>query len=254
MASIFASMQKLGAKPVADLDLALCAYQCARMLKYAFHGGGEKLGLSMDMVSEKAKVCLQTIKQCCMGPAAGAIKSDLERLISQGLGSEVSSPRDTAAEIRASNTETDAPSRHPVLRNIEVTEEPSVISTNQPAASRTSSHPPETFMATPVTAAAMQTSLSAHELGAPNHWGAGTTFPDMTAAVQAHAGPEPMDLANTSNKSDLGTGELNSAYEGALENFEQDNGLAHAMGVELTPWNWSGDLQWPDFLNTSVGV
>ncbi|OAA41673.1 Transcription factor [Metarhizium rileyi] len=256
MASIFASMQKLGAKPVADLDLALCAYQCARMMKYALHGSGENLGLTVDVVTEKAKVCLQTIKQCCMGPAAGAIRSDLERLISQGLGSEVSSPQDTTVDSsRTNNVGSDVPSRHPVLRNIEVTEEPSVISTTQTAASRTGSHPPESFIATtPVTAATMQTSLSAQELTTPNTWTAGPTFPSLAAAMQAHGQPEPMDLANASNKSETGAGELNSAYEGALDMFDQDNGLAHAMGVEPNPWNWGGDLQWPDFLSSGVGV
>ncbi|KHN95646.1 uncharacterized protein MAM_06487 [Metarhizium album ARSEF 1941] len=253
MASIFSSMQKLGAEPVADLDLALCAYQCARMLKYALHGGAEKLGLTVELVTEKAKVCLQTIKHCCMGPAAGAIRCDLERLISQGLGSEVSSPHDTAVDSnRANKAGTDAPSRHPVLRNIEVTEEPGVISTTQTVASRTNPHPPDSFIDTPVTSAAMQTSLSAQEMATPSTWTAGPTFDSMAGATQAHAQPEPMDLANPSNKSDVGAGELNSAYEGALEVFDQDNGLAHAMGVELTPWNWSVDLQWPDFLSTGV--
>ncbi|KFG79918.1 hypothetical protein MANI_009165 [Metarhizium anisopliae] len=258
MASIFSSMHKLGARPVADLDLALCAYQCARMLKYAFHGGAHKLGLTVEVVTEKAKVCLHTIKQCCMGPAAGAIRSDLERLISQGLGSEVSSPQDTMVDSNRTNSAgTDAPSRHPVLRNIEVTEEPSVISTTQTVACRTNSHPPEPFITTPVTAATampMQTSLSAQELATPNAWTTAPSFPSMVAAVQAHTEPEPMDLTNASNKSDIGAGELNSAYEGALELFDQDNGLAHAMGVELSPWNWSSDLQWPDFLSSGVGV
>jgi hypothetical protein len=229
------------------------------MLKYAFHGSGEKLGLTVEVVTEKAKVCLQAIKQCCMGPAAGAIRSDLERLISQGLGSEVSSPQDavTGASRTTNHAATDAPSRHPVLCNIEVTEEPGVISTTQTTTSRTNSHPPEAFITTPVTAAAMQTSLSAQELATPNPWGGpGTTFPSMAAATVMASHPQPvaMDLTNPSNKSEVGSGELNSAYEGALENFDQDNGLAHAMGVELTPWNWSGDLQWPDFLNSGVGA
>ncbi|KAG8422711.1 hypothetical protein J3459_010097 [Metarhizium acridum] len=112
-------------------------------------------------------------------------------------------------------------------------------------------------MATPVTAATampMQTSLSVQELATPNAWTTGPAFPNMAATVQAHAEPEPMDLTNASNKSDIGAGELNSAYEGALEIFDQDNGLAHAMGVELNPWSWSSDLQWPDFLSSGVGV
>ncbi|KAK2608707.1 hypothetical protein QQS21_002696 [Conoideocrella luteorostrata] len=262
MASIFASMQKLGAKPVADLDLALCAYQCARMLKYALQGGGDKFGLSVEAVTEKAKVCLQAIKQCCMGPAAGAIRSDLERLISQGLGSEVSSPRDSSAlDANKSShaNETDAPTRHPVLRNIELTEEPEVISTTKTLTNHTNSPSVEPFINTPVTAAPIQTPLSTHILDPSNPWSAVPQFSPMATALPIghteHPGAaEPMELAAESNKPETSSNEINSAYEGALEGFDQDNGLAHAMGVELTPWNWSSDLQWPDFLSNSVGV
>ncbi|KAG6006048.1 hypothetical protein E4U21_007408 [Claviceps maximensis] len=238
MANIFASMQKLGAKPVADLDLALCAYQCARMLKYALHGGGEKFGLTLDSVTEKAKVCLQAIKQCCMGPAAGAIRSDLERLISQGLGSDVSSssPHETSLDANRSNhaAEPDMPSRHPVLGNIEVTEDPTVISTLSSSTPRTepSMNPRKSLLGpSPITSNGMQTSLS-------------------VAQTTQLATPTPGIWSTNTSPSH----ELNSAYEGALDGFDQDNGLAHAMGVELTPWNWSSDLQWPDFLNNSIGV
>lgn len=264
MAGLFAAMQKLGAKPVADLDLALCAYQCARMLKYALHGGGEKFGLTADSVAEKAKVCLQAIKQCCMGPAAGAIRSDLERLISQGLGSEVSSPQDSNMDGSRLHDahDSDGPPRHPILRNIEVTEEPTVISTTSTTNNRTNSHPPETYMSTtPVTASTTQGSLPAQLMastGNNNAWATGNQFSGMSPPVQ-HAPqsgnmPEAMDVSAATGRSEFGHGELNSAYEGALDNLGQDNGLAHAMGVELTPWNWSGDLAWPDFLSSGVGV
>ncbi|GAB0138739.1 hypothetical protein EsDP_00006964 [Epichloe bromicola] len=261
MASIFASMQKLGAKPVADLDLALCAYQCARMLKYALHGSGEKFGLTVEAVTDKAKVCLQAIKQCCMGPAAGAIRSDLERLISQGLGSGVCSPQDPCLDTDRSNhsTETAVPSRHPVLRNIELTEDPSVISTTKSPTMRTASNPPEPFMTAPDTVPATQASLSAQTLPTSRPWSAAPQLSTLTSTmpiVNADKSniSEQMDLTGASNKPDAAASEMNSAYEGALDGFDQDNGLAHAMGVELTPWNWSSDLQWPDFLNNSVGV
>ncbi|KAG5970487.1 hypothetical protein E4U55_001652 [Claviceps digitariae] len=284
MANIFASMQKLGAKPVADLDLALCAYQCARMLKYALHGGGEKFGLTLESVTEKAKVCLQAIKQCCMGPAAGAIRCDLERLISQGLGTDVSSlsPRDdTRLDANKSNqaAEADVSSRHhPVLGNIELTEDPAVISTlpSPTLHTETNVNAREPFLGPPITASGMQTSpLSASQTthpATPGLWStaaaaaATTTTPSPLSTLtptlamasmesQTRQNPaEQLDTTNTPhNKADAVSHELNSAYEGALDGFDHDNGLAHAMGVELTPWNWSSDLQWPDFLNNSVG-
>ncbi|KAF4120712.1 Fungal trans [Geosmithia morbida] len=89
MASIFSSMQKLNARPVADLDLAICAYQCARMLKYAYHANSGRLNLPPEVIIEQFKVCLQTIKDCCTGTAAAGIRTDLERLISDGLGPRV---------------------------------------------------------------------------------------------------------------------------------------------------------------------
>ncbi|KAG6001671.1 hypothetical protein E4U43_001261 [Claviceps pusilla] len=280
MANIFAAMQKLGAKPVADLDLALCAYQCARMLKYALQGGGGKFGLTLESVTEKAKVCLQAIKECCMGPAAGAIRSDLERLISQGLGSGLSSSSsphdDTSLDVNRSNhaADADVPSKHPVLGSIELTEDAAVISTLPSSTVRTATvtntHPSEpSFLGPPITTHGMQTSLSApqttHAGETPGLWSTtgsqlSTLAPTLSLTdVESQAQQNPagqVDMTNPShNKPDMTTShELNSAYEGALDGFDQDNGLAHAMGVELTPWNWSSDLQWPDFLNNSVGV
>ncbi|GAO16949.1 hypothetical protein UVI_02054820 [Ustilaginoidea virens] len=261
MASIFESMQKLGAKPVADLDLALCAYQCARMLKYALHGGGEGLGLTTEAVTDKARVCLQSIKQCCMGPAAGAIRSDLERLISQGLGSEVSSPRDVAAALartRAATTDNDESPRHPTLRNVEATGDPDVLSTTSIAPDPASSDPPGSFVAAPVAASASQASFPVQAFTATAPWSSASNLPPVAEAIPAApvAPPdvEPTDLAASSNKPESASGELNSAYEGALGGFDHDRGLARAMGIELSPWNWSGDLQWPDFLRDGVGV
>ncbi|KAG5918543.1 hypothetical protein E4U42_006812 [Claviceps africana] len=263
MADIFASMQKLGAKPVADLDLALCAYQCARMLKYALHGGGEKLGLTMESVTEKANVCLEAIKQCCMGPAAGAIRCDLERLISQGLGADVrpsSSPPRDASTVDAASRAADRPNRaagdgdvvaarHPVLGTLEeLTQEAAVISTATSVAPTLRAEPNmsrrEALLGPPVQAA-----LSAQQRShpaAPGPW-------DTAAASQSSSActlPATLPMASVEGQAQ----ELNSAYEGALDGFDHDNGLAHAMGVELTPWNWSSDLQWPDFLNNSIGV
>lgn len=86
MASIFSSMQKLKAKPVADLDLGICAYQCARMLRYAYHANSGNLNIGQDTVMEQFKICLQAVKECCTGIAAAGIKSDIEKIISSGLG------------------------------------------------------------------------------------------------------------------------------------------------------------------------
>ena len=245
MASIFASMQKLGAKPVADLDLALCAYQCARMLKYALHGGGEKFGLTSDAVAEKAKVCLQAIKQCCMGPAAAAIRSDLERLINQGLGSDVSSPKGSGGDQDALGAGDS--SDHPVLRDIELTEEPTAISTTSTAVHRTNSLPSEPFVSTPVSMPVASNQVTAQPVtGSP--WPI-TQFSNMSSTIQSEVHPgSSSENADGMSRPDFGAAELNSAYEGALEDMPNGDTMANGFGNEILAWNWSGDLSWPEFI------
>ncbi|EQK97704.1 Fungal transcriptional regulatory protein [Ophiocordyceps sinensis CO18] len=77
MATIFSAMQRLDVKPIADLDLALCAYQCARMLKHLFLVDAYALGLDADAINDQASVCLRAIEQCCRGPAAAAMALEL---------------------------------------------------------------------------------------------------------------------------------------------------------------------------------
>lgn len=240
MASIFSAMQKLNARPVADLDLAICAYQCARMLTYAYHTNSEKFNLSIESAREQANVCLQAIKQCCVGPAATGIRSDLEKLIAQGLGTR-SAATSRGGHSSKSNGTINHGRRNSVLRSLNVGD---VEAPNHPAS----------FASAPSSAASMT-----HHAFPPSiiadPWTESQLTPDMDQALPAvqvtrgkaivPAIPPRPDFAPT---------ELNNAYEGALEGLGLDNGLDYAMGLDLNMWLPSGDWIGPEFMNSGVGV
>ncbi|KND93739.1 putative transcriptional regulatory protein PB1A11.04c [Tolypocladium ophioglossoides CBS 100239] len=239
MVSIFSAMQKLGAKPVADLDLALCAYQCARMLKYAYHVNGDKFGLTAEGVTEKGKVCLRTIQQCCMGSAAAAIVSELERLISRGFGAPSSPSQIASPDTFRLNGQVS--SRHPVLRSIEVSDDPDVVSATN-----------STFTSAP-SVKMNRISLPSAMMTEP--WPSENNFADVAQAMPDVPEPRSKSTAlEVSARAEFAPSELNNAYEGALDGLGLDNGLDHAMGMDLAPWPPSGEWVWPEFLNGGVGV
>ena len=249
MVSIFSTMQKLGAKPVADLDLALCAYQCARMLKYAFHVNGDKFGLTADGVTEQAKVCLRTIKQCCKGPAAAAIVAELESLIARGLGAPASPANISSPDTFRINGMPNGQSsgRNAVLRSIEVTDDPDVVSHTNGNFTSSSSNNNNKMTRLSLPAAMIGDPWAAESTGNSNNNNGSNNF--------ASVAPPISDVAARS-ADDYTTSELNNAYEGALDGLGLDNGLDHAMGIDLSPWppTTSGEFVWPEFLNGGVGV
>ncbi|PNY19707.1 transcriptional regulatory protein [Tolypocladium capitatum] len=245
MVSIFSAMQRLGAKPVADLDLALCAYQCARMLKYAYHVNGHKFGLTAEGVTEQGKVCLRTIEQCCVGPSAAVIVSELEALISRGFGappspSQIASP----ATLRLNGTfNGHVSSRHPVLRSIEVSDDPAVVSASN-----------ITF--TPAPCAKMNR-ISLPPAAVTEPWPTGDSLTGLAQAMPDVPEPRSKSAALEASPRVAGfapSSELNNAYEGALDGLGLDNGLDHAMGMDLAPWPPSGEWVWPEILNGGAGV
>ncbi|CAJ2507126.1 Uu.00g083120.m01.CDS01 [Anthostomella pinea] len=74
-----------GGLPVTDLDLPVCAYQCARMLYFAYQMNNGEIHLTAGQVLEHANRCLQIAKSMNHLPAGAAIVADLEKLISRGL-------------------------------------------------------------------------------------------------------------------------------------------------------------------------
>jgi hypothetical protein len=77
MADMFAQILTMGNDiPVSDLDLPVCAYQCARMLFHGFRTSVGELRMTAESVQELAAVCLRVAKQSTAGPAAESIVSD----------------------------------------------------------------------------------------------------------------------------------------------------------------------------------
>ncbi|KAJ2904298.1 hypothetical protein MKZ38_008357 [Zalerion maritima] len=101
MSNIFSDMLSLDTGiPVTDIDFPVCAYQCARLLHYAFATAANELSMSADDISERAERCLRAVKASCNEtPAVVSIQGDLERLIRDGL----------SAATTPSNCETPGP-------------------------------------------------------------------------------------------------------------------------------------------------
>ncbi|KAI8622877.1 hypothetical protein F5Y19DRAFT_43772 [Xylariaceae sp. FL1651] len=93
-----------GGLPVTDLDLPVCAYQCARMLYFAFQTKNSELRLTADQVIEHGNRCLLIAKSMSHVPAGAAIVADLEKLISRGLTSSASPSRPESPEVMGSGT------------------------------------------------------------------------------------------------------------------------------------------------------
>ncbi|ATY61722.1 Fungal transcriptional regulatory [Cordyceps militaris] len=224
MTDIFQCMEKLHARPIADLDLAICAFQCARTLHYAYRLDAVKFGLAAESVLEQSKACLKVIQQCCRGPAAAGVQADLERLINGGLGAaDSSSP---VLEAQNSTRGRTAFPQHPVLRNIRVGDEPSVIHTparlSNGSGARPDVYSPNMAMLSP------------------------TMLPDAWKPFESSMGANDEEDATG-----LTSTELNNAYEGALEGLGLANGLDHAMGVMDLSTMWAPNSEWmaPEFAN-----
>ncbi|KAH6611510.1 fungal transcriptional regulatory [Trichoderma cornu-damae] len=223
---IFSLMQRLGAKPVADIDLAMCAYECARMLMHLFHFGFfSRFGVAADTVMEQARLCLQTIKDCCVGPAVDCIVADLERLLGQDA---------TAAAGRGIIPSGNA------SRNLQIADAPDVLGASAAAAAAQPFSPPSS-------AAAANDAVSPFThpvMTAP--WMSETGFASgmdqqPTLPPEVRAGPgkgETPDLS--APRSEYSQSDLNNAYEGALAGLGLDDGFDYAMGVDMNMWATNG--------------
>lgn len=78
MADMFAEVLALGNDiPVFDLDLAVCAYQCAKLLYHGFKNSAAELVMTAESVRELSGLCLRIVKASTAGPAAAGIVSTI---------------------------------------------------------------------------------------------------------------------------------------------------------------------------------
>lgn len=263
MASIFSSMQKLKAKPVADLDLAICAYQCARMLRYAYHANSGNLNISQETIMDQFKICLQAVKECCTGVAASGIKADIEKIISYGLGPRIlpiqpapapdlNKPKDTGMNVihssggrpvRGNNPRSSNTQRNTIMSDADVSDGSFLTSPPTSATALPSHSPNNTFTsAAPTAHMAPVTGLAA----APRIPQAMMTD-SWTPAAGSGGGDSDMALDDFGRQGGPSvTSELNNAFEGAADEIGLDSGLDYSMGIDVSTWgpeteNWPGD-------------
>ncbi|KAL7823686.1 fungal-specific transcription factor domain-containing protein [Trichoderma gracile] len=215
---IFSLIQKLGAKPVADIDLAMCAYQCARMLMYLFQFGiFDRFGVTAETVMEQAQLCLQTIKDCCVGPAVDCIVADLERLINQ-------EPKAATREGLSAGPP-----------NLQMTDGPDVLSA--PAA--TGLQP----FSSPSGAVNNTVSPFTHPvMTAPwmSETGFGSGLDQQSLPPEVHANPSKGGTPSLSApRSDFGQSDLN-AYDSTFAGLGLDDGFDYAMGLDMNMWATNG--------------
>ncbi|KPM38821.1 hypothetical protein AK830_g7756 [Neonectria ditissima] len=239
MAHIFASMQKLNAKPVADLDLAVCAYQCARVLTYAYHTNGPKYDLTAEAVIERAKVCLYTIRECCVGKTADGIKKDLEKLIAHGINTRTTSSTPDG-QIRIDN----GFSRHPLHKNLTMS---NIHDMHDSSQFGSLSH----MSLGPMTDSTFPPSLVADPWAPESQ-----VSPDLvqpTSDVQV-TGKAPTTMPEIDPRPEFGVSELNNAYEGGLEGLGLDSSVDYGIGLDQNLWIPSNDWLGVEALNGGVGA
>ncbi|KAL7791449.1 fungal-specific transcription factor domain-containing protein [Trichoderma ceciliae] len=228
---IFSLIQKLDAKPVADIDLAMCAYQCARMLMHLFQFGFfNRFGITADTVMEQARLCLQTIKDCCVGPAVDCIVDDLERLIGQ----------DTRAVAREGISRNRS-------QNLQTTDESVMLNASTSTGIQPFSRPSSAVNNTisPFTHPVMTAPWMSEA-------GFSTGIDQQTLPPEIHANPSKGGTPDLSApRSEYAQSDLNNAYEGTLEGLGLDDGFDYAMGVDMNMWATNGG-SWiaPGFGNT----
>lgn len=248
MANIFALMQKLNARPVTDLDLAVCAYQCARMLTYAFHNYPEKFDMTLETVINRATVCLQTIKDCCVGVTANGIRGDLEKLINHGISNRMSM---SSLEANKENriTMDHGFTRQALMKNIANSDDNEMNDASQYVA---------TMPLAPTPLIAMSDSTFPPSLAA-DPWAPETQIaPDLTHAIPDinATGAEKMDQSMTDmvSRPEYSTSEINNAYDGGLDGLGLDNGMDYGISMEPNLWIPNHDWLGVEALNGGVGA
>ncbi|UKZ46053.1 hypothetical protein TrVGV298_000250 [Trichoderma virens] len=237
---IFSLIQKLDAKPVADIDLAMCAYQCARMLMHLFQFGiFSRFGVAADTVMEQAQLCLQTIKDCCVGPAVDCIVADLERLVN----------RDARAVTGEGIVSADL-SQQTMPQNIQITDASDVLGAPTTTGLQPF-NPPSNAVNNTVS------SFTHPVMTAP--WMSETAFApgldQQTLPPEVHANPSKSGTPNLSApRSEYGQSDLNNEYDGTFAGLGLDDGFDYNMGMDMNMWATNGG-SWtaPGFGSTWMG-
>lgn len=228
MVDIFRLVLSLdGGLPVTDLDLSVCAYQCARMLYFAYQTNKSELRLTADQVVEHGNRCLQVARAMSHVPAGAAIVSDLEKLMSRGLTSSPSSSRPDTPEIGGAGTVSQPPLSRQVLghsHHIQLLDEAEVPMVAVPSPS---AHTPASSMNT--NNGVIQTPVPNITPGMSQHRRE-PSFSDLAVSDPAMVRPNLPPVVPPDGLDN------NNAFEGAMDGFDFALESYGNTGVDSAPW------------------
>ncbi|KAH9996642.1 hypothetical protein F4779DRAFT_631561 [Xylariaceae sp. FL0662B] len=236
MANIFRLVLALdGGLPVTDLDLTVCAYQCARILFFTYRNYQSELGISSDEVLENATRCLEVARSMSHIPAGAAIVADLERLMARGLSSNKSPSPDSLNQNGPSIVSQNILLRHHPIQQMQIVDEGELAAISIPSpSSRVPSH--GTSMPTPMpcsTPRPVQQHAHGSSLSSLPVSEANMPKPNLPPVVP----PDGIDN--------------NNAFEGAMDGFDFNLESFGSTGLESVSW-FSNDWLNNEFSQTTV--
>ncbi|KAI1335286.1 hypothetical protein F5Y15DRAFT_255905 [Xylariaceae sp. FL0016] len=235
MAEIFRLVLSLdGGLPVTDLDLPVCAYQCARMLYFAYQMNNGEVQLTADQVLEHANRCLQIAKSMSHLPAGAAIVADLEKLICRGLSTSTSPSRPASPEPHAVVSQ-QVLSRHNV-QQMRLMDE-SDLGTMQ-------THSPSTHVPSPQGNGSIPTPMSHSTPGPPQTRSREVTYGEVPLNDPNMAKPNLPPVVPPDGLDN------NNAFEGAMDGFDFNFELGNT-GLESVSW-FSNEWLNNEFPQTAV--
>ncbi|KAI0883140.1 uncharacterized protein GGS22DRAFT_180732 [Annulohypoxylon maeteangense] len=238
MADIFKLILSLdGGLPVTDLDLPTCAYQCARIIYFAFQNSQAEVGLTSNQVHEIGTRCLTIAKSMDHVPAGTAIVADLEKLIARGLSTESSHNHAPSPNANASNLIPQAAiSRRNQIQQMPVMDESGFANIPIISSSTHISSPQGSSMSTPIPHSTHQPPAPQHNRGSLP----GTPISDFTMGKPNLAPVMPPDGIDNNN-----------AFEGAMDGFDFNLESFGSTGLESTSW-LSNDWLSNEYSQTTV--
>ncbi|KAI0471560.1 hypothetical protein GGR56DRAFT_77540 [Xylariaceae sp. FL0804] len=236
MADIFEHVLSLdGGLPVTDLDLPVCAYQCARMLYFAYQTNSGDVQLTADEVHKHANRCLQIAKSMGHLPAGAAIVADLEKLISRGLSTSSSSSRPSSPDASQIPSQ-QVLARHNIVNQMHLMDE------NEIATMPVSS--PSAHVPSPHGNASISTPISHPTPGPTPHRSRDLSYSEL--AIGDPNVPKP-NLPPVIPPDGL---DNNNAFEGAMDGFDFNFELGNT-GLESVSW-FSNEWLNNEFPQTAV--
>ncbi|KAI1320510.1 hypothetical protein F5Y16DRAFT_83460 [Xylariaceae sp. FL0255] len=209
-----------GGLPVTDLDLPVCAQQCARLLYFAYQSNPDELRLSADQVIEHANTCLMIAKSMNHVPAGAAIVMDLEKLIARGLTTSASPSRQESPEGMSSTGMTQMRRNTQQMQLLDDSEL-SIIPVPSPSPNLVS--PPGT------TNGAIPTPLSSNTPGPSQH----RRDPSFSELNVNDPNMSKLNLPPVVPPDGL---DNNNAFEGAMDGFDFAIESYGNTGVESASW------------------